>query len=275
MGMRVLLALSVLFLSTQTSAQEKDVEGGHDHPLLTRMPGFFLERYEVKDFDTYESPYAPSVDSKWEGKSTYLHYTIKTGTKSVSMAQIAKNYEVALKQIGGKILGGSGRAVAAKLEKAGTKTWVQVDALNDGTAYELYIVEAKAMEQEVFADATAMKAGLSAEGKIALYGIYFDTNKAVVKPESNPALEQIVKLLKQNAGLKLFVVGHTDGVGTPESNQKLSSDRAAAVVKSLVGLGVDATLLKPVGVGPYSPVATNKTDAGKAKNRRVELVERL
>jgi predicted dinucleotide-binding enzyme len=102
-----------------------------------------------------------------------------------------------------------------------------------------------------------------------------DTGKAIVKPESEPTLVQMVKLLQQNASLKVFVVGHTDGTGTLETNVKLSADRAAAVVSALTSRGIDASRLKAAGAGPWSPVATNRTDEGKAKNRRVELVERL
>jgi OOP family OmpA-OmpF porin len=106
-----------------------------------------------------------------------------------------------------------------------------------------------------------------------VYGIYFDTGKSVMKPESNPALEEITKLLKHSGSLTLFVVGHTDNVGNLESNLNLSADRADAVVKALTGKGIAASRLKAAGVGPYCPVASNRTDDGKAKNRRVELVE--
>jgi len=190
------------------------------------------------------------------------------------MSQIAKNHENALKKIGGKILSSDGRVVLARVEKAGAKTWVQASAFNDGAGYELVIVESKAMEQEIVADAAALKAGLAAEGRVAVYGIHFDTNKATGKPESAPALEQITRLLQQDPKLQVFVVGHTDGVGTLEANLKLSSERAAAVVAALVSRGVGAARLKPTGVGPYSPVASNRTEEGRAKNRRVELVDR-
>jgi outer membrane protein OmpA-like peptidoglycan-associated protein len=82
-------------------------------------------------------------------------------------------------------------------------------------------------------------------------------------------------MLEQNPKLKIFVVGHTDSDGSVESNMKLSSDRAAAVVKALTENGISATRLKSSGVGPYCPVESNHTDEGKAKNRRVELVEML
>lgn len=275
--MRGMLAAAALMLMSlgMAHAQEKDVAGSQDHPLLTRMPGYYIDGYEVKDFDSVDSSaYVSGADAKWEGKTTRLNYAIKAGTKPISMTQIARNYEAALKKVGATILFSDARVVGAKLTKAGT-TWVKVEAFNEGNSYSLLVVEAKAMEQEVVADAAALQAGIGAEGKVAVYGIYFDTNKAVVKPESNPTLEQIIKLLKQSPKLNLFVVGHTDAAGAPEANLKLSNDRAAAVVQALVSRGVEAARLEPAGAGPYCPVATNRTDAGKAKNRRVELVERL
>ena len=151
--------------------------------------------------------------------------------------------------------------------------YLQASAFNEGANYELIIVETGAMAQEVVADAAVLKQGLAAEGKVALYGIYFDSGKAIVKPESEPTIVQVVKLLKQNPQMKVFVVGHTDLTGTLDVNVKLSADRAAAVVTALVERGVAATRLKPFGAGPSSPVATNRTEDGKSKNRRVELVE--
>ncbi len=139
----------------------------------------------------------------------------------------------------------------------------------------MLVVENKPMEDEVTTNAAALNKGISETGKIAVYGIYFDTAKSVVKPESKPTIDEIVKLLNQNSKLKLFVIGHTDSDGSLESNMKLSSDRAAAVVKSLVENGIQSARLKSAGVGPYCPVENNRTDEGKAKNRRVELVEML
>jgi len=146
--------------------------------------------------------------------------------------------------------------------------------VNDRTVAVVDIVEAKAREQKmVTVQASEMATAISGTGRIALYGIYFDFNKADVKPESNPTLEQIAKLLKDNAALKLLVVGHTDNVGGFAPNIDLSQRRAAAVVATLVQRGIGRERLAPHGVAFASPVASNKTDEGRAKNRRVELVE--
>jgi outer membrane protein OmpA-like peptidoglycan-associated protein len=259
-------------LATVQAQEEKDIEGGQDHPLFSRMPGYFLSSYDTKDFDSFQSAYLSGDDARWEGKLTKLGYSRKSGSKPVSMTQIARNYEEASKKIGGKILYKDARILDAKIQKNGAVTFVEVAAFNDGRDYELLIVESKPMEQEVTANAEALSQSIAATGKAAVYGIYFDTGKSIVKPESNPTLEEITKLLRQSTQLKLYVVGHTDNVGTLDANLKLSSDRAAAVVKALVSRGIDAARLKAAGVGPYSPETANTTEEGRAKNRRVELV---
>lgn len=138
------------------------------------------------------------------------------------------------------------------------------------------IIETKPMERKmVTVKAEEMAGEISKEGKVALYGIYFDTDKAEVKPESAPTLDEIAKLLKNNPDLKILVVGHTDNQGDLAYNMDLSKRRAQAVVKALTGqYGIETSRLTPGGVGFLAPAATNRTEEGRALNRRVELVER-
>lgn len=138
----------------------------------------------------------------------------------------------------------------------------------------LYIVEKQAMAQAIVANADVFSNDIKNTGHTAVYGIYFDTGKSDIKPESEKALVEIAKLLKNNPSLKLIVVGHTDSVGVMDANMKLSQARAEAVVQALVAKqGIDAARLKGYGVGPLAPVASNDTEEGRAKNRRVELVK--
>lgn len=147
--------------------------------------------------------------------------------------------------------------------------------LNGRTAVVVDIIEAKDREKRmVTVDAGAMAKSIDSTGRVALYGIYFDFNKADLKPESDATLQEIAALLKQNAALKLLVVGHTDNVGTFPFNMDLSQRRAASVVAALTTrFSIAKDRLTPVGVSFASPVAPNKTEDGRAKNRRVELVE--
>jgi outer membrane protein OmpA-like peptidoglycan-associated protein len=140
----------------------------------------------------------------------------------------------------------------------------------------LRIIETRPMKTgQVTATAATIGQGLAAQGKFALYGLYFDTGKAVLRPESDAALAEVAQVLSGNPSLALYVVGHTDSAGQVAANVDLSDRRAAAAVKALVErYGIAAARLTAKGVGPFAPVGTNRTDDGRAKNRRVELVER-
>ena len=146
---------------------------------------------------------------------------------------------------------------------------------NGRTIAVVDIVEAKDRENKmVTVDAGEMAKSIDSTGRVALYGIYFDFNKADVKPESDATLEQIAALMKKDTALKVLVVGHTDNVGSFSFNMDLSQRRAAAVVAALATrFAVGKDRLTPVGVSFASPVAPNKTEEGRAKNRRVELVD--
>lgn len=138
----------------------------------------------------------------------------------------------------------------------------------------LEIAEPKLMPTgQVTVNADAIQAGLRNEGRVALYGIFFDTGKAMVKPESKAQLDEIARLLKAQPALKIHLVGHTDNQGAPEANLALSQQRAQAVAEALAqGYPVDAKRVAARGVGPFAPVASNAAEEGRARNRRVELV---
>jgi outer membrane protein OmpA-like peptidoglycan-associated protein len=136
------------------------------------------------------------------------------------------------------------------------------------------IVEPRAMDSGmVTVDAAALAKGLQADGKIALYGVFFDSGKSELKPESKAQLDEMAKLLQTNAALRVYIVGHTDNQGTLDANLALSRARAQAVVDALVRTyKIDGKRLAAAGVASYAPVASNASDAGRARNRRVELV---
>ncbi len=157
--------------------------------------------------------------------------------------------------------------------------WPRNDATykaKQGAYAAVDIIEVRPMEQNmVVVKADEMSKAISLHGKVALYGIFFDTDQATIKPESKAALEEIAKLMQQEPSLNLHVVGHTDNTGTFEHNLDLSKRRADAVKNALTKqFGVAAGRLTPNGVASLAPVASNGTDAGRAKNRRVELVPR-
>ena len=285
----LIIVLMLLFTSLGFAQDDEvDVAGAKDHALMSRLPGYFIGEYETYDFNAYTSPYFEG-ENVWEGQMTKIGYTLKEGsgkrysaiqvarklllTLWTSSIQVARNYENAVKKLGGRFLFQEEQRFAARIDKAGAVTYVEVTTYDEGQQYQLLLVEQKGMQDEVVIDAATMGKSISEDGKIAVYGMYFDTGKAVLKPESEPTLAQIVALLQQNPTLKLFVVGHTDSVGQAAANMTLSANRAAAVVAALTGKGIGAGRLSSAGVGPYSPVASNRSEEGKARNRRVELVE--
>ena len=140
---------------------------------------------------------------------------------------------------------------------------------------QIIMIAPEQMEQKMtFVNADEMSKSLAGAGRIALYGVYFDTDKSELRADSKPTLQEIAKLLKSQPQLKIHVVGHTDNQGTADHNLDLSRRRAASVVQELTGkFAVVANRLDSFGAGWYAPIATNDSEEGRSKNRRVELVK--
>jgi outer membrane protein OmpA-like peptidoglycan-associated protein len=274
--MKRLTALALLILAAASALAQTDKAGCTDPPLFPkRMPGYVIEACKVEEFGFYEFFTAKPPKNRVEGRFTFVTYAVTDRKSEPAPLAVVRNYEAALREVGATNVAKDPNGtwwVNGLVAKGGSEAWAQAEKGN-GKIW-LRIVEKKAMEQYVVVDAAALSSGIRAAGHVAVYGINFDTNKSVVKPESKPALDEIAKLLKQDAALKLKVVGHTDMVGALESNVALSQARAEAVVQALVAqYGIAAARLRGHGVGPLAPVATNDTDEGRAKNRRVELVK--
>ena len=135
----------------------------------------------------------------------------------------------------------------------------------------MVVAEKELMKQDI--QANEMFDALNKNGFIALY-INFETGKADIKPGSQEIIDQIVQMLKDNPDLKISIEGHTDNVGTAQSNQTLSENRAKAVMDAVIAKGIDKSRLSSKGWGQTKPIADNKTEEGRAKNRRVEIVKK-
>jgi outer membrane protein OmpA-like peptidoglycan-associated protein len=172
---------------------------------------------------------------------------------------------------------GSQVFTAAKLARAEGDVYVTIYVGDFRQAPEVLIdvVETAPMDTDkiVFVDAAQMQKDITAYGRVALYGILFDFDQATIRPDSKPTLDEIVKFLTGNPEVKVIVAGHTDWKGGFDYNIDLSKRRAEAVVSALAGMGIEASRLRPFGAGPAAPVASNESEAGRAKNRRVELVK--
>jgi outer membrane protein OmpA-like peptidoglycan-associated protein len=279
--------------------------------MISRYPGSVITRYLTKEFDEFTLPLGEVVEAgkfsksqSLEGKITRIVYLAPQGR---TVLEVFRNYQGALKKAGFETLficGPQGcgssianayasspdnqdywgpehgiRYVSAKLARPEGDVYVSLlidDQGGDSRANaELYVIEVKPMESDLITvNAASLANDINRTGHASVYGIYFDTGKADVKPESDATLKEVAKLLQGDPKLKLYVVGHTDNVGTLASNMDLSKRRGDAVVKVLATkYEIAAARLSAQGDGPTAPVASNDSEDGRAKNRRVELVK--
>lgn len=165
--------------------------------------------------------------------------------------------------------------VAGKISTAENDIYISVAAaqIDKNVYYTLVTVLAEPMDMDNVT-LNVLNEGIAASGRVAIYDIYFDIGKSEVKSESTNALATIANYLKENPDKKFLIVGHTDNTGDFDANIKLSSARAEAVKQKLIAdYNTPAEQLKTYGVGSTSPQMSNSTEDGKARNRRVELVE--
>lgn len=281
MTLRVMRCISVLgtamlaFLATGNVFGQQDADGCKDYPLLSRMPDHYIYSCETTDWNA-----VPFVNEKGEnitiqGKVYNLEYSLNEGAKEPSPLQIIRNYENAIEKIGGRVVFDQDpdrNKAWLEVEKNGKK--IDVYVLGDWGGYSLTIIERQAMNQEVVADPETLARDISSKGHASVYGIYFDVDSDVIKPESKPTLKAIAELWRSNPNLRVYVVGHTDMTGSLEHNMVLSLKRARSVVRALEReYGISAEHLIARGVGPLAPVASNRAEDGRQLNRRVELVE--
>jgi outer membrane protein OmpA-like peptidoglycan-associated protein len=268
---RILLSIVYLFLLTVgvSFSQEKDAQGCKDHPLISRMKNYYIDSCE-KSFNSFDF-YVKEGTKTLEGERTKIEYYLREGIPQPSFLQIRRNYGNAVKDIGGTVLFDEDRRSTFKVTKEGKEIWIALEAFNEGRNYELIVLEMEPMTQEVSAD--AMYSALNKDGFMALY-INFETGKSDIKPESKGIIEQIAALLQTHPELKVSIEGHTDNVGTPQNNKTLSLQRAKSVMNAVIQKGIAAARLTAVGWGQEKPIADNRSDEGRVKNRRVEIVKK-
>jgi outer membrane protein OmpA-like peptidoglycan-associated protein len=265
-----LCAIGTIALAPTAAAQShsKDIKGSSDHPLFkNRMPGYYISSYQKQGFGSFKFGTQPLTEI--EGTYYKINYYLDTGEPHPGALAVRRNYENAIKAVGGEVVFTKDPYTVMKVNLDGVETWVQVQA---GTNRYLYmnIVERTAMTQVI--QANEMAQALDTDGFIPL-DIHFDTGKADILPDSLPMIDEIVKLLQSQPALQVGVEGHTDNTGTAAGNKTLSEARAKSVMAAIVAKGIAANRLVAAGYGQERPIGDNRTAAGRATNRRVELVK--
>ncbi|HOP39935.1 MAG TPA: OmpA family protein [Geobacteraceae bacterium] len=255
-----------------------------EHPLIRPFPGSVVDphgkyfKFGEYGFLVKDPKTGKAIKKKVQGKFWQLTYGLRDATgrnadRSHSILEYRENYKQAALEKGGTILYEKEGYLTFTLPgEGGGKTWCEVHIWNY-SQQDLRIIEEAGFKKSLTFGLAEMKAALDVDGRVRLYGILFDLDKATLKSESVKQLQDVVVLLKQNPGLKLEVQGHTDDQGADGYNLKLSRRRAETVVAYLGLFGIDSKRLVPKGYGESKPVAPNTSDDGRAKNRRVELVK--
>lgn len=245
-----------------------------------------------------------------EGKFTQIAYKMPEGRSSL---EVFRNYEQAIKSAGfdpifsceREACGGRNfslavagdklyslfgdqqadqRFLSARLKRAGGDVYASLyvimhrsggGPLKDRALALLEITEAKPMETRMkVVESSALQRDITTQGRVAVHGILFDFDKDTMRADAKPQLDEIAKLLKGQPDLKVLIVGHTDAKGALDYNRDLSHRRARSIAETLAkDHGIVASRMTPLGIGMAAPMATNRTEEGRALNRRVELVD--
>ena len=284
-----------------------DIAGSADLPEIGRFEGSDITYYQAENYGstvfatgTVKGADAESTSKTVEGQIVRIMYKVPEGS---SPLEVFRNFEGRIKEAGYELefsgeqdaytmnykhpsevlaplqmaSGGSTMHYAFGTARDGdTEKYIGLLVVSirpKGVGVQIITAETKAMENRMV-DAAAMQEAIAESGHIALYGIYFDTDSDVIKAESQPTVTEIARFLNENSSVNVIVVGHTDNQGSLPYNLDLSKRRAASVVRALTSEhGVAAGRLDSAGVGYLAPVASNDKEAGRALNRRVELVK--
>ncbi|MDD2353453.1 MAG: OmpA family protein [Candidatus Caldatribacteriota bacterium] len=281
--LRLFLSFIVLFLIITTiSAFAADIP---EHSFIRPFPGSVLAENMSKytNFDSYKFYVTNEQTQKREeveikGKKWQLLYEVRTPSgervRNISKLEFFENYKAAALERGGKVVfEDQGQMVLTIPREDGGITWCRVSGNAGLGQQELVIIDEEGFKKSLTFGPVELKEALDSEGRVILYDILFDYDKATLKQESDKQLQYIVTLLLQNPELKVEIQGHTDDEGEEAYNLTLSDKRANTVLQYLQLFGIGSERLLSKGYGESQPVATNDTEEGRAKNRRVELVK--
>jgi outer membrane protein OmpA-like peptidoglycan-associated protein len=267
----LLCCLAVCLTARAQGPVQVDRKGCSESKVVSRMPGCFILQCNYLDYASAPMPRTKGErNHQVEGK---LEKTVYRCPKEKSPLELGRNTEAALKNAGFQILYTDVYAGGARFYMTAQRggQWVNLSVVSD--SYDLTAVTQKEMEQVMTANAEGWAEQVNRAGRVTVYGINFDTGRAILRTDSEAVLNEVAKMLQANPSWAMLVAGHTDDVGAREMNVTLSRQRAESVIAWLAARGVDKTRLVAAGFGDTRPLAANKDEEGRQKNRRVDLVK--
>ena len=307
-GVKAALLMLLLAVSASSQAADGDVPGSSDYAPIGRFEGSVILGYKDLGFNEYRLHNGPAKQAGDKSNNETIKGRIRMiayeGRSGASLAEVYRDYRQKLEEAGFRVgykcydksCGGERFANSVSVlpqpgmvVDPGNFRYLNARSITDGRQVDAVVLISQDKQRQPRIQFTVIESGdlsnktvvaeemlkgLAEFGHIALYGIYFDPGKADLKPESQPVMEEISRLMQAQKNLKLILVGHTDNQGTYDDNMILSDQRARAVVNALVSeYGIPSSRMRSNGVGYLAPVATNITEEGRALNRRVELVQ--
>lgn len=258
---------SAIFLMVSTSLFGQQ---NFRHPLLKPLPNYEIVFTETK-FDEMEVPISDIELITESGTKTMVGYGFNHRTTvRPNSEQILKSYSDLFKgQYKGEVVHVGANYGTFKIPYQGKEFLMIVETYQDGEQYNMALVQLERVAKD---DADRYLAEINSKGTVSLY-ISFASGQSALPSNSGGIIQEIVKLLERAPDLKIRIEGHTDNVGNPASNKKLSEERAISVMQSLVTKGISPSRLQAIGYGQEKPIADNSTEKGRYHNRRVELVK--
>ncbi len=284
----IVFANTLLFLAPAIAAPKNNTKC-ESNPLFEVFPNSYSDKCERSRFAALDLKRWKDMEKKREienfkveGEYWYYFDLIEKNAngKQPGKLEIQRNFVNAVQAAKGTVLHlHDNKGLTYHVSRNDGEFWGYVGCgrggTDDCTAIMHKIVRTAPMEQSVVISSKQIAKSIFDEGKAVFYGLYFDTDKSTLKPESAPTLTEIAKWLKENASTNVFIVGHTDMQGSVEHNLSLSRSRADAVIEVLIKQhGIKAERMKAEGVASFAPVSNNTAESGRAKNRRVEMVLR-
>lgn len=237
-----------------------------DHPMFARPAGYVLNHQEKKA-DVIEFPTGFGSSKNVRGTRTFIMYNFDKNARATQfrLEDLAVHYQKEAQRYNGRLVYSSDNFATFSMNQGGKDVYLVIETYEQGASYSLTAVETSE-EKDEYAEVFAKT------GKLSLY-INFSTGSSTLPEDASQAIEAITRIMQQNQRLKISIEGHTDNVGSAESNKTLSEARAKAVMESIAAKGIPAARMTSKGWGQEKPVAPNSDEAGRNKNRRVEIIK--